>query len=143
MKIRINFEPLKKILTISLAFLYLLVSSGLLLEIHHCMGRISEAGITWIGGDKEDQCGKCGMDKQEEGNHCCKDEYKLVKLSADQKAASQQVVPDAPVAILISLQWPELYQADINLHSENSGRPHAPPPPLSISKQELFCTYRI
>lgn len=143
MKIRIIFEPLKKIITISLAFLYLLVSSGLLLEIHHCMGRISEAGITWMGGDQDDQCGKCGMDKESEGNHCCKDEYKLLKVSADQKAASQQVVPDAPVAILISLQWPELYQPDINLQPGNSGKPNAPPLPLTPSKQDLLCTYRI
>ncbi|MBC6492238.1 hypothetical protein ACFSQD_01910 [Flavihumibacter stibioxidans] len=134
---------MKKIFTISLSFLYLLVSSGLLLEVHHCMGRIAETGIAWIGEDEEDQCGKCGMDKNDEGNHCCKDEYKLVKVSSDQKPATLQFVLDAPVAILTTLQWPELYQQTVYLHPDYSGRANAPPPAVSPSKQELLCIYRI
>ena len=58
---------LKKLLTISLAFLYLLVSSGLLVEIHHCMGRIADASLHVFAHEKEEgTCGKCGMPKTEE-----------------------------------------------------------------------------
>jgi hypothetical protein len=33
-------------------------------------------------GDKENECGKCGMKEKKGG--CCKDEHKQIKLSADQ-----------------------------------------------------------
>lgn len=61
--------------TIFMAFLYLVLSSGLAMEIHHCMDKI--AAISFIpSGEKK--CGNCGMPKGE--NNCCKDELKFVKI---------------------------------------------------------------
>jgi hypothetical protein len=88
--LKVNFTPLKRILTIFLAFLYLVVSSGFVMEIHHCMGQV--AGSSFAAFDKLDgNCSHCGMPKG--SNKCCKDELKLVKLSDEHKTLPSLVVP--------------------------------------------------
>lgn len=133
---------MKKYLAISLAFLYLLVSSGLLLEVHHCMGKIADAALTILPSD-EDQCGKCGMDKDDKENHCCKDEYKLVKVTSDQKPSAGQVLVNAPAAIELSLVWPATYVPEMVEEVLVANRAHAPPFPGDPSYSQLYCVFRI
>lgn len=134
---------MKKFLAISIGILYLAVSSGLLLEVHHCMGRIADAGFTFITSNQQDACGNCGMDVTDGKNHCCKDEYKLLKISADQKASSLQFTVDAPVVSFTPLLVPEEY---IPIPRETASKPYiANPPPeaLAASVQSLLCVFRI
>ncbi|MGL6269560.1 MAG: HYC_CC_PP family protein, partial [Chitinophagaceae bacterium] len=55
---------LKKFFAISLAIVYLAISSGVVLNIHYCMGEIAEVAF---GQHKSDKCGQCGM----ENDGCC------------------------------------------------------------------------
>lgn len=48
--------------------------------MHYCMNEF--VGWNLWHGDKENECGKCGMKEKKGG--CCKDEHKQLKLSADQ-----------------------------------------------------------
>ena len=83
---------MKKIFAIFISVLYLAVSSGLALEIHHCMGKISDFSLVHSSKPK---CGKCGMPKG--SNECCKDELKFVKLQDFHKlidAGYQLAVPE-------------------------------------------------
>ena len=67
-----------------LSLIYITVASGVVINIHYCMGRIAEVGYAYNASDK---CDKCGM-KNKEG--CCHSEFKIVKLNDDQ----QQVKTD-------------------------------------------------
>ncbi|MFT4023719.1 MAG: hypothetical protein QM664_08050 [Flavihumibacter sp.] len=86
---------MKKFLSISFALVYLLVSAGLLVEVHHCMGRVANADIQFFAGAASATCCKCGMEKNLEGKHCCKDEVKQVKISDDQQLSFWQYAPSA------------------------------------------------
>ena len=66
---------MKKVFALLLAVLYLAVSTGLAVEIHHCMGEITDISIT---ASNTKDCSTCGMEKG--SNKCCKDELKFVKL---------------------------------------------------------------
>ena len=135
---------LKKLLTISLAFLYLLVSSGLLVEIHHCMGRIADASLHVFAHETDDDtCGKCGMPKTEEYAHCCKDEVKLVKVDDDQKASGIFYQLDAPVAIIQALPWQEWMEPESSLQAVVLPPSHGPPLTETNSFQSLYCIFRI
>jgi len=135
---------LKKIFTISLAFLYLLVSSGILIEIHHCMGRFADASLHVFSHEPDaGECGKCGMPKSEEYAHCCKDEIKLVKVDDDQKAGGVYYQIDAPVAVVHSTPWTEWISPVLLLDKEQFPPAHGPPQAVLPSFQSLYCIFRI
>jgi hypothetical protein len=70
----------KKIVAILLLVIYGCTSLGATIHMHYCMNEF--AGWNLWHGDKEKECGKCGMKEKKGG--CCKDEHKQLKLSADQ-----------------------------------------------------------
>lgn len=57
-----------------LAFLYLVIASGITVNIHYCMGDFASVDY---GIPVNDACNVCGM-KEKKG--CCHTEYKLVKI---------------------------------------------------------------
>ncbi|ULQ53541.1 HYC_CC_PP family protein [Flavihumibacter fluvii] len=133
---------MKKVLAISLALIYLLVSSGVLLEIHHCMGRIANAGLTMVATSVNDECGQCGMQKSTTGKHCCKDEYKQVKITIDQKPSSLIYTVDAPLVAVLTMGWPHVNYQPAFAESIPAYHSHAPPP-LLPNRQSLFCVFLI
>ena len=64
----------KKLMITILAFLYLGLASGVIMNLHYCMGELSSVEY---GYDNHEGCGKCGM-KETVG--CCSTESKVVKL---------------------------------------------------------------
>ncbi len=76
---------MKRFAAVILAVLYISTSAGATVHMHYCMGKLAEWGL----GHKESKtCGSCGMKTNEaKEKGCCKDEYKFVKNSTDQKAA--------------------------------------------------------
>lgn len=87
---------MKKAFVAILAILYVTLTSGVIVNIHYCMGRIASVEY---GYDDHDICGKCGMSGNREG--CCHTEYNLVKVDDE-----HQVIPvdipsfEMPVSIL-------------------------------------------
>ncbi|WP_290709068.1 hypothetical protein [Flavihumibacter sp. CACIAM 22H1] len=135
---------MKKIFAISLAVLYLLVSSGILVEIHHCMGRFSDASVhVFSHSPKEGECGKCGMPKSEEFSHCCKDEIKLVKVDDEQKAGGVYYQIDAPVALVNPQPWASWTSPEPLSEKEQLPPVHGPPPDQPASFQSFYCIFRI
>lgn len=57
-----------------LALLYLFTTSGVVVNMHYCMGAL--ASVTY-GHEEPESCGKCGMTEKD---GCCHSELKLVKL---------------------------------------------------------------
>ncbi|HET9278950.1 MAG TPA: hypothetical protein VFN95_12220, partial [Flavitalea sp.] len=55
----------KKVTIAILAFLYLGLTTGVVKNLHYCMGQLSNVDF---GYDKHDACNKCGMTEKE---GCC------------------------------------------------------------------------
>lgn len=64
----------KRFIITILAFLYLGLTSGVVKNLHYCMGQLSNVEY---GYDDHDSCGTCGM-KEKDG--CCNTELKIVKV---------------------------------------------------------------
>jgi len=86
---------MKKILAIIVACMYLAITSGLVLQIHYCMGQ--EMGSTVKFAETETHtCSNCGM--QNAKNKCCHDEVKFIKLQDVHKQVNADFQFAAPVA---------------------------------------------
>ena len=75
---------MKKLLVTILAIVYLGTSSGAMIHLHYCMGKLAE---TSFSKDTNKTCSKCGMKVSQKKSGCCKDESRFVKNSTDQKAS--------------------------------------------------------
>jgi hypothetical protein len=73
-KIEIIFADVKKFVITILAFLYLGLASGVVMNMHYCMGKLSSVDY---GYNEHDHCDECGMAKND---GCCNTELKVVKL---------------------------------------------------------------
>ena len=71
----------KKFAVAILAFLYINIASGVMVNVHYCMGAF--ASVEYGSSDLE-KCGRCGM-KEQKG--CCDTEYKFVKLQDEHQLA--------------------------------------------------------
>ena len=72
---------MKKAVIAILALLYIVTASGIVVNLHYCMGKLAsvEYGI-----DTHETCGKCGM-KDTPG--CCETESKVVKVQDEHQWA--------------------------------------------------------
>lgn len=111
------FVTVKKIAVAILAFLYVSVASGVMVNIHYCMGDLSSVEY---GVEETETCGKCGM-KEKKG--CCHTEYKFVKLEDAHQMAKSVVdfnnAPVEPVAPYFTADYfhKEAAQLSLNYHS--------------------------
>jgi hypothetical protein len=124
----------------SIAFAcYLTTTSGVIINFHYCMDRL--ASLEFFAAESK-TCGKCGM-KIKDSNGCCKDEVKIIKMNADQKAATSIVfelpaldaVPSTPSAFISA----SFFNIDQTRHHRN----HSPP---LLTKQDTYldnCVFRI
>lgn len=76
---------IRKIFISIIAVFYFAVTSGMVMNIHYCMGKISSVTFNHDADQEDGTCGKCGMSKTE--NHCCKDEVTTVKLTDSHKTS--------------------------------------------------------
>jgi hypothetical protein len=69
---------MKKLALSILSMLYLVVACGFAVNIHYCMGHISNIDYTF---QHSTLCKRCGM----ENKGCCHSDFKIIKLSDDQQ----------------------------------------------------------
>lgn len=84
---------MKKITVAILAIIYFTMTSGIVFNVHYCMGKISSVKVDLLA---KNLCG-CG---KKESKGCCKTEHKLVKLEDNHKASLASFICEAPVAIV-------------------------------------------
>lgn len=128
---------MKKFLLAILAIIYLGVSSGIAMNIHYCMGKISSVDIYHKIHDK---CGNCGM--KSSGCECCKDEVKIFKLKDTHKLISNDIKIALSVAIIYnykSILNSLLPASEISFTYNN----HSPPAFQATSLNILYCVFRI
>lgn len=130
---------MKKFIVAIITLLYAASSSGATVHFHYCMGKLVNAGLTH---DKKQKCSKCGMDKKESRNSCCKDVHKFVKVENDhQKGSFDQPVFlfNAPCIDHSASYQSFLSDIIVSNHPANG-------PPLLTSGTPLFiryCNFRI
>lgn len=83
---------MKKYLLVILTILYVGVSSGIALNIHHCMGKLVEVDL-WL----TDICPSCKEKKQ--SPHCCSTETQLIKMTVDQNVNQVPTFDYTPVTL--------------------------------------------
>jgi hypothetical protein len=124
---------MKKAFILLIAVLYLATTSGMVMNIHYCMGKISSVSFTHEKDHEDGSCGKCGMDKTE--NHCCKDETQYIKITDSHQASVKTFVPVDFMA--------ELPAVEIDMIAAQQGSSvissiyYLPPPPKNLNKVYL------
>lgn len=127
---------MKKISVAILAIIYLGISSGIAMNVRYCMGKISSVDVM----HSNDKCGKCGMKMGSSG--CCKDEFKIIKLSDAHKLINNDLTMSAPIAIVDNSK--SIF--DINIFSSeliSDFNNHSPPVSQDISLNILYSVFRI
>jgi hypothetical protein len=69
----------RKIILSMIAVFYLAATSGMVINVHYCMGKVSSITFNDEADHNDGTCDKCGMVKTE--NHCCKDEITKGKVN--------------------------------------------------------------
>lgn len=127
---------MKKFLVTILAFIYLGVSSGIAMNIHYCMGKVSSIDLM----HNSEKCGKCGMKLGSAG--CCKDEFKMVKLSDSHKLISNDINISVPVAVINN--YYSIFNSEIVFTEiKSSLKNNSPPVSSGVSLNILLCIFRI
>lgn len=113
---------MKKAAIAILALLYIATTSGVVVNVHYCMGAV--ASVTY-GHKSPDSCGKCGM-KERAG--CCHSELKVVKLDD----VHQQTVKTQQTAIAVAELPVAFFQAAVETYDSRADfgiSYHSPPDP--------------
>ena len=151
---------MKRFLIVIFALLYIGLSSGITLTIHHCMGKLVEVGI-W----QDETCNTCGAKHAHKS--CCSTETQFIKISDakggspvsvgrsstetqfikisdDQNVDQLQVIKYVPMAIALLFDLRDLYnlpeteqEANIPVHS------NTPPEWSGTDRLIHHCTFLI
>ncbi|NII25857.1 hypothetical protein HB364_12230 [Pseudoflavitalea sp. X16] len=128
---------MKKAIIAILAILYVTVASGVVVNVHYCMGRIASVEY---GYDDHDVCSKCGMSSQKKG--CCHTEYKLIKLQDEHQLVKASIAFSALPAIVPA--QPPLFQQPLSgAHQYLALQYHSPPDSRLNSVYLSNCVFRI
>jgi len=125
---------MKKLLVTILAIVYLATSTGATLHVHYCMGKFYSVDFV-----KKDDCSKCGM-KANDG--CCKDEFKVLKVSDNHKLISNDINLSPSIAALNTNNNldEQVFFTDNTLSlTHNNSPPNSSGTPLFI----LNCVFRL
>jgi len=112
---------MKKSLIILFASFYLVLASGLSINLHYCGGKLKD--ISLFSTSSEDGC--CGNKKKSKG--CCKEKSAFIKVKNNHFAGNNVKVLNSPVKSIpaaIFHQFFEIQNAEIALTALNY---HAPP----------------
>lgn len=130
---------MKRVLISLIAILYFIISSGLVMNIHYCMGKVSSVQLNKLA-SKGCKCSK--TEKETAPKSCCKTELKVVKLQDSHNASSADYVfqvPVAPISVYTSYIQLPLLNADSKVYADINA------PPL-LSEQNTYllnCVFRI
>lgn len=124
---------MKKALTISLAFFYLVVASGVFLNLHYCGGHLKK--VAFYSVSDEDGC--CGSKEKSHG--CCKDKASFIKVKDDHQAFGAVKVNLSFIKCCDVFQ-PEL---KISLTGDYSEYKKADPDPPVFYDNPIYLKYKV
>lgn len=128
---------MKKFLTICIALLYTLITSGFSVNVHYCMGELASVELH---GSQDERCGKCGMKSK---GDCCKDEAHFVKYDDSHQVAKSGISLPAPSPAEVMVLQPE-WQATFSVSPVFTvWAPINAPPATGIPLYKQFCLFLI
>ena len=128
---------MQKMLFLILSCLYLVVTSGMQVQQHYCMGHLK---ATTIGFHENNKCGTCGMEVG--SNECCHDESQWLKVSDTHQVAV--VAGDAPAAFVMNLPPVQHYFVSPAIQQIVTTQVNNNSPPLLLPDRNiLFCIFHI
>jgi hypothetical protein len=102
MQNNLHLSPVKRILVVLLALLYLGAGLGFSLRQHFCMGQHIGTAIDHpLDHSDKHSCSRCGMEKKNGDNGCCQDKIIVIKASQDQLPGAHITVPDGLTAAVL------------------------------------------
>ena len=126
---------MKKVLASISVIVYFVMTCGVVVNLHYCMGRVQS--IDFYGAEKK-ICDKCGM-SLDNTHGCCKEEVKILKLQDDQNKAqvsysikSIDVVATIPSDFIVAT----INNIERTSHFDN----HSPP---LLTKQDTYLQNRV
>ena len=128
---------MKKLFLSLLSLIYITVASGVVVNIHYCMGKWS--GTDYSYHTNEDTCGRCGMENKK---GCCHSEFKIVKLADDQQQAKTNAGL-SPIPLSVDVQFVDLSKS-LQGSNKLTAFIYYPPPGITILPVYLQnCVFRI
>lgn len=125
---------MRRVISILLAFIYLLTTSGIVISTHYCMGKV--AGYA-LGQNDEHLCGVCGMSNE----GCCHDDLSILKVKDDHQLlftgvdhAASDLHTRPVVCSNLQFSFPTYKKVAYT---------QGPAPPLLVDRLAMFCVFRI
>lgn len=122
---------MKRLLTLFIALIYLVMSTGFVMNSHYCMGKLSSVEL---GRSEVKKC-ICGMRiDSTKKNKCCHSKIDVVKLADSHKLTTSTIV----FANIIEAVLPQFYVEPVlftNKYTENQYLKKLPP---NLNKQYTF-----
>jgi len=132
---------MKKLLVAIIALLYISTSTGAVVQLHYCMGKLAGWGF---GDKKSTTCGGCGMEKMDKNNNgCCKDDHKFLKNDADQKTTEAGVQMIQLMALALPASSLELSSLDFLSVTEENPISNSPPRTSRVAVYIRNCVFLI
>lgn len=131
-------EKMKKYLLLLIMPLYLVLSSGITLNYHYCMGHLADVSL-WQKG----VCPACGM-KHDDTHKCCSTDTELIKISLDQDVAHFHITDFTPAVTTLLFDLAKWHSLLIPEQTAVAYIPQESPP--DCSSVPLFihnCTFLI
>ena len=127
-------ETMKKSLLILVTALYMVVTCGISINFHYCMGKLKSVAV---GQAQNDHCEDCGMVSKKSA--CCHDDTKWLKVDDNHQSAYSSINFQAPTFLLTPperfILTPPLFSTALVTVNNNS-------PPIIVSGTSLTILYR-
>lgn len=127
---------MKRFTVAILAVIYFTISTGMVVNIHYCMGKVSEVNVDILA---KKICSGCG---KKEMKGCCKTQHKFIKLEDNHKPSAVDFAFQSPVQIIEST-FNHINVAPSSVSDRMAFHNHYPP---LIPQQDinlLHCVFRI
>ncbi len=129
---------MKKILSGITILLYVVMSCGVMINLHYCMGRFQSFDLYSV---EKNDCSKCGM-PMNKAHGCCKDEVKIVKLQDDQnKSTVSYEIKNVETPVIIPSGFIAAFVINPNIWLQQEV--HSPPLLTGQDACLLHCVFRI
>jgi hypothetical protein len=125
---------MKRILVFFIALIYFTVSSGMIVSVHYCMGKMRSSQLQLIAKKT------CGCKKQTDKG-CCKTKHQFIKLKSDYKTSVLAYQIQSPSSVLLTAY--HLVYEKFNNTNAITLNSHSPP---TLKGQETYlynCVFRI
>ena len=134
---------MKKIFLYLLSFIFIITSSGVMVNMHYCMGKLAGTSMSLVSNTTK-KCDKCGMEKsKKQGKGCCHDSKKLIKNVDDQNIVNSFFSVDHQIALLPNSSDFETVSIVVSNNSNHSYCSHAPPDLLGVPIYIADCSFLI